>query len=351
MLDIALQILSVLGIILLVLLGLLLAVIMLAIFFPVIYRIFGECKGKDFSLDVKASWLFGLLRVRFAYPDPGKLMVKALWFTVFESESHEKIQAGSSKTETGEQKKPEGQEKPEEQKKPEGQEKEKESQEISQPEEHESSGGTGSGEEDGEPQKSKVFSDSIDADEEEEQADSQKGFQISERIKKIKYTFRGIYDKIKKIWQNITYYVELLQDRETRLLFHHVKSRIWKILKSIRPRKLRAQVLFGTGSPDTTGYAYGVYGMLLPLLGPDVIVTPDFCEAVLDGSFYAAGHITMAVLIWHTIRIFFDKRLKRFLDRLKHKDQDERSRDNRGKKGTKRKKKDRTDKIESSPQK
>ena len=324
MLDVALQILSVLGIILLVLLGLFLAVILLVLFLPVIYRVSGEGKGKDISLDAKASWLFGLLRVRFAYPDPGKLTVKALWFTVFDSasEAHEKTQTESSKTKTGEQ------EKPEEQENPERQEKEKESQEISQPEESDSPGGAGSGEEDGEPQKSKSFPDSTDSDEEEEQKDSKKGFQISEKIKKIKYTFRNIYDKIKKIWQNITYYTELLQDRETRLLFLHVKRRVWKILKSIRPRKLKAQILFGTGSPDTTGYAYGVYGMLLPLLGPDVIVTPDFCEAVFQGSFSAAGHITMAVLIWHTIRILFDKRLKRFLNRLKHKGQDESSRDN-----------------------
>ena len=63
--------------------------------------------------------------------------------------------------------------------------------------------------------------------------------------------------------------------------------------------------------------------MLLPLLGSDVIVTPDFYEAVFKGSFYAAGHITIAVLIWHTIRVLFDKRLKLFLDRLKHKDHDE----------------------------
>lgn len=328
MLDVALQILSVLGILLLALLGLILVVILLVLFFPVIYRISGEGKGKDVSLDAKASWLFGLLRVRFAYPDPGKLTVKALWFTVFDSksESHEKTQAESNKTKTGEQEKPERQKKPERQEKPEGQE--KESQVISRPEESDSPGGAGSGDEDGEPQKSKSFSDSTDSDEEEEQEDSKKGFQISEIIKKIKYTFRSIYDKIKKIWQNITYYVELLQDRETRLLFLHVKSRVWKILKSIRPRKLRAQILFGTGSPDTTGYAYGVYGMLLPVLGPDVIVTPDFCEAVFKGSFYAAGHITMAVLIWHTIRILFDKRLKRFLSRLKHKGQDESSRDN-----------------------
>lgn len=334
MLDVVLQILSVLGIILLVLLGLLLAVILLTLFFPVIYRVSGEGKGKDFSLDAKADWLFGLLRVRFSYPDPGKLTVKALWFTVFDSEE------ASSETKTGENEKSKGQGGTRQQDNPEGQDKGRgsqgaggqdtlEKQEIEQGS-HEISR-QNDPQTPGEVENDKGY--------EAEQFDSKKNFRISEKIKKIKYTFCGIYDKIKKIWQNITYYVDLLQDRETRLLFLHVKSRVWKILKSIRPRKLRAQILFGTGSPDTTGYAYGVYGMLLPLLGPDVIVTPDFCEAVFKGSFYAAGHVTIVVLIWHTIRILFDKRLKLFLDRLKHKDQDGSSRDNKGKKGTKRKKK------------
>ena len=103
MLDVVLQILSVLGIILLVLLGLLLAVMLFTLFFPVIYRVSGEGNGKDFSLDAKASWLFGLLRVRFAYPDPGKFKVKALWFTVFDSEE------ASSETKTGENEKSKGQ--------------------------------------------------------------------------------------------------------------------------------------------------------------------------------------------------------------------------------------------------
>ena len=321
MLDVVLQILSVLGILILVFLGLVIAVILLVLFFPITYQVSGESEGKNFSLNAKVDWLFGLIRARCAYPDPGKLTVKALWFTVFDSkktqedqEQHgpkrkkalksgpqEKVRGESSQTKTGEQESPKEQEK------------QKESQEISQPEELEIS----------ETQSSKSFSDSVDSEGEAEQADSPKGFKICEKLKKFKYTFCTIYDKIKKIWQNITYYVEIIQDRETRLLFLHVKSRVWKILKSIRPRKLRAQILFGTGSPDTTGYAYGVYGMLLPLLGPDVIVTPDFCQAVLEGSFYAAGHITIAVLLWHTIKILLDKRLRRFWDKLKRKDRDE----------------------------
>ena len=336
MLDVVLQILSVLGIILLVLLGLLLAVILFTLFFPVFYRISGEGKGKDFSLDAKASWLFGLLRVHFAYPDPGKLTIKALWFTVFDSESepHEKPQVKSEKTQTGEQ------EKAPEQGDTHEREETVEQKEIVEQEgivEQKTESGLSESKEQEEPTNG---IESMDSDEEEEKADSKKSLRISEILEKIKYTFCGIYDKIKKIWQNINYYAELLQDWETRFLFHHVKSRVWKILKSIRPRKLRAQILFGTGSPDTTGYAYGVYGMLLPLLGPDVIVTPDFCEAVFKGSFYAAGHITIVVLLWHTMRILLDKRLKRFLDRMKRKDQDESSRDHKGKKrGTGRKKK------------
>ena len=334
MLDVVLQILSVLGIILLVLLGLLLAVMLFTLFFPVIYRVSGEGKGKDFSLDAKADWLFGLLRVRFAYPDPGKFTVKALWFTVFDSEE------ASSETKTGENEKSKGQGGSRQQENPEGQDKGRGSQEAGGQEifeKQEIEQRTHEISQQDAPQAPRGVED--DEGYEAEQSDSKKKFTISEKLKKIKYTFCSICDKIKKIWQNITYYVDLLQDIETRLLFRHVKSRVWKILKSIRPRKFRAQILFGTGSPDTTGYAYGVYGMLLPLLGPDVIVTPDFCEAVFKGSFYAAGHVTMAVLIWHIIRVLFDKRLKHFWDRLKHKDQDGSSRDNKGKKGSKRKKK------------
>ena len=305
MLDVVLQILSVLGIILLVLLAILITVLLIVLFFPVVYRVQGMKDMEHMELSAKADWLFGLLRLRYAYPEPGKLTVKLLWFTVFDS------------LDKGEE---EGQkETPAEVRK---EDIEDVSSEVTKTEEpapklnEHIEGGLDERQADSQEQ------DDQEPDSREPVAaeEAQQNFfkKISEKIKKLKYTIKTIYDKIKRIWQNISYYVELLNDKDTKLLLSHAKLRLCKIIKSIRPRKLRADILFGTGAPDTTGYAYGVYGMLMPFLGSSVVVTPDFQQAVLEGNFMASGHVTIAVLLWQALRIALDKKLWLLLKRLKH---------------------------------
>lgn len=332
MLDMVLRILVVLGIILLFLLGLLLCALLLVLFFPITYRISGEKSATALSVDVRANWLFHLLRVRYAYPEPGALKVKLLWITLFDSGKKIKEQAQADekdgktvtvqadekaeKTVTAKADEKDGEaatSRKDADRQPETAGKSADERRPAEMHEREDHDGV-------------VESQDITADREPDPA-PESGKTVAEKVKswifekidKIKYTIRGIYDKILKIWQNISYYAELLWDEETRLLFFHVKSRLWKILKSLRPRKLKAQVLFGTGAPDTTGYAFGIYGMLLPFLGPDVAVVPDFQQAVLEGSFYAAGHTMVAVFVWHALRVLIDRRLWLFWRRLKNK--------------------------------
>ena len=73
----------------------------------------------------------------------------------------------------------------------------------------------------------------------------------------------------------------------------------------------------GTGSPDTTGYAYGIYGMASAWLGNGICVTPDFTQAILEGEIYGAGHITVFKLLWHSLRVVLDKRLQLLIHRIK----------------------------------
>lgn len=305
MLDILLQILSVLGILLLVLLGLLMAVVLLVLFFPVTYCADGKKSPEELVLRAKANWLFGLLRVRYSYPEPGTVTVKLLWFTLY------KFEKGPAKPKTVLVKE------------------DKVTVQETEKEGRQGKSGETSGEDSKETAEKTSGETSKEIAEETlkepsgetaEDTSESKGSLFSRKIAKLKYTISETYDKIKKIWKNISYYAELLREEETRLLFSHAKLRLWRILKSIRPRKLRADILFGTGAPDITGYAFGVYAALSPALGPHVAVTPDFEKTVFQGEFEAAGHIMAAVLLWHALRVILDRRLWRLLDKLKGKD-------------------------------
>ncbi len=273
---------SILGIVLLVLLCILAAVLLIILFMPVVYRLDAEKDTGNIRVDFKLRWLFGLLRAGYSYPDPGRMTVKLLWFTVFDSEK--KAEAEEEKISGGAETKAAAEQKPEAQ--------------------------------DNDIQKSALQNtDTTDA---QEKNDSPKEeipakdclAKLFAKYEKIKYTIINIYDKIKHV-------SELLTDEESKLLFSHICRRLGKILRHIRPRRIKADLTFGTGSPDTTGYAYAVYGMLSPHLGEGVFVTPDFTQAILEGKLCAAGHITVFTLLINLLAVLLDRRLRLFIRKFK----------------------------------
>lgn len=346
MLSVVLKILSILGILLVCVLGLAVLLLLLVLFFPVCYRVSGKKNTEEMTVNARAWWLFGLLRASFAYPEPGKILVKVLPFTVFDSgktaggkgkKSADSPDDRAGKGGAGERQKEDAEaaggqtpEKVREQAETAaggrtsedttGKVREQAETAVGEQPPGETAGNrreqetTGSGE---------SAEDTGEKDRERTETtgggDSAENGKVSffQKIGKIKYTIHSIYDKIKNIWENISYYIDLLREEETRLLFSHVLFRLGKVLKNIRPRRIRGQILFGTGSPDTTGYAYGVYGMLSPFLGDRLAVTPDFTRAVLEGDICIAGHITVFTILWNGLRVLLDRKLRRFIKKMK----------------------------------
>ncbi len=282
MLGIVWKLLTFLGALLLILLGLALTLLLLILFFPVFYRLEGEKSSDTMRLVVKADWLFGCLRIRGGYPVPGRIKAKLLWHTLYDS--------GKKKTE------------------------EAADAEASAENEREKSRQTGRQTNPAERDETQTAVQTAETSEKEEQ---EAAGSTNEKNKHSEYTSDSVYDKIKAFRDKAAYYAALLQEEETKQLFSHTCFRCGKILKNIRPRRIRAELLFGTGEPDTTGYVLALYAIFSPMLGPKVCVTPDFTAAVLEGSLFAAGHVTGAALLFHACRILTDKKLRSFIDKMK----------------------------------
>lgn len=279
MLESILDILYIVGVLLLILAVLLLLVLLLVLFFPVSYRVSGEKSAENLKLRCRGHWLFGLVRMDYHYPEPGKVLVKCLFFTIYDS-------SRSKKTDS----------------------KEKAS---------EAKTASPKGEAAAEKDRGEVSSDDTPPaapDRTEPVKDKSAG---SKRTK-LKYTIQKVCDKIKYIWENITFYKDLFDQEDTRALFQHLGKRFQNIWKNIHPRKLQAKLLFGTGAPDTTGYCMALYGVLYPWLGADVALTPDFEQALFQGEFYAAGHITVFQVLFHSLMFVMDKHFREFLQKVKN---------------------------------
>lgn len=128
----------------------------------------------------------------------------------------------------------------------------------------------------------------------------------------------SIVDKIKNIFANIKYYLDVLQEKETKELLSKVFESLLKILKSIRPRKLVVNATVGFDTPDTTGKMYGVYWVAKPIFGEHVDITPDFEQKILEGDFYLKGKITIFVLAINGLKILFNKNFKPVIKKFKN---------------------------------
>lgn len=329
MLDIFLGILMVLGILLLALAALALTALLLILFFPLSYRVCGFKDPETFGLTVKVRWLFGLVRAVCRYPDPGRLKVKALCFTLYDeeliSEKKEGAEGKRKKAKADQEKrkkrrkkdKARGQAGKETSEQAGGQDgKAAAGKEAGAPEEKgsgkESCEGEGPFGESGgraeipDENLTKEAAGAMNAGETSEAEGTRQGpfGKLKEKIQKIKFTFCTLYDKIKKIWENISYYINLLQEEETKLLLSESLTALGRMLKSIGPRRIKADIRFGTGAPDTTGYIYGLYCMLSAAWIPGFLVTPDFEKKVLEGEFDLSGRITVWILLTNGLKMY-----------------------------------------------
>lgn len=94
MVHILLLILKIIGIILLIIAGLLLLAVITVLFVPVRYRILADYHG-HFKGKLHVGWLFNLLRINMSYDKECDIMVKALFFTLYDSNKQQDSQAGN----------------------------------------------------------------------------------------------------------------------------------------------------------------------------------------------------------------------------------------------------------------
>lgn len=308
MLDIILKILAILGVILLVLLGVALVAILLVLFFPISYRISGQKNTQRLSVNAKIFWLFGLLRLNYCYPEPGNIVVKLLCFTLYDSK---KAESKATEQKADDTKKST--------KEPVQKGAKQENTEATAPvsEKEHNNLDAGNLPPPGEGNEHEAGDENEGCDENE--SGSKTGFKerIIAKYEKLRYTILKIYDKIKHILAEINFYKELWDKPDTQELLKHALFRLKRIWKNIRPRKLKGDILFGAASPDTTGYVFAIYGMVLPQLGNHINVTPDFTQAILEGDLYIAGRITIFQLLYHSLKVALDKRLKRLIQIIK----------------------------------
>lgn len=287
MISIFLTILKIIGIVLLSLLLLLVTVLLLILFVPVRYRVSGFRKQGDevpVNVALKVTWLLHIVNVAFRYPEEAFIKVRLFCFTIF---STDKEQTGKKK---------------------------KEQKDLSEEaiDKEEKPKTVTAGEE----------TDHLEEElkEKEEAFEKEDDPKISNFIKKlfsilknIKYTICQIYGKIKHIIKNIRYYIRILKSDTFKRAWSFCSREVFILLKSILPRKFSADFVVGTGDPASTAQILSIQGILYPLVGDHINITPDFEHSIVEGNFFVKGKITVWRILLIAVRVYFNRDLRRVI--------------------------------------
>lgn len=334
MISILLTILKILGIFLLTVLGILLVLAVLVLFVPVRYRISAYRRMAEeipMAAEVKVTWLLHILNAAFSYPEAAYVRVRVFCFTVFHTD----------KSDTDKQSKP-SQKSKNEKKDNDGNIEDIQSGQSIREEENcdahvkgkalmENSGV----EQDKTPENSKEHDGHTDEERPEEEHSKEKEIveedfeeepkatlwdflkRIWNALKNIKYTITKICDKIKHIIKNIRYYIKIIKSNTFHRAWTVCREQVFSLLKSILPKKLKGNFLIGTGDPASTGQVLSVYGILYPLLGNHINITPDFEQQVLEGELFIKGKITLFKAVKTAGIIYFNKDFRRLIKLFK----------------------------------
>ncbi len=134
---------------------------------------------------------------------------------------------------------------------------------------------------------------------------------IKEKIEAFLQKLKNIREKGLQTKEKAEYYYNIWQQDYTQRAFQTAKVSLYKLWKSIRPRKGLVKFHFGTGDPGSTGQFCGYLGMLYPFIGKYVMIEPDFENKIYEGDFYFKGHLTVFSLLKVVWVVLFDKDIKK----------------------------------------
>lgn len=126
---------------------------------------------------------------------------------------------------------------------------------------------------------------------------------IISKIKGMIERIKEVYPKLKKMWT----------DEKNKAAVNHLKKEFVYLLKVILPKKSKIDAAFSTGSPDTTGQAFGVLACFPAAYQKNWKIIPDFTsdDFYIKGTIWRKGRIYGCQIVGMIFRIVFDKNCKR----------------------------------------
>ena len=128
-------------------------------------------------------------------------------------------------------------------------------------------------------------------------------------IIKVKEVWRTFVQAARNIGQTMRRLQRLMQSERTKRAFTKLKTSLWKLLHILMPRRLKLNLEFSTGSPDTTAQLLGILAMFPVGYQNRWNVHPDFTadNVYADAEFDVKGWILGFSLLKLILGLVLDK--------------------------------------------
>jgi len=120
----------------------------------------------------------------------------------------------------------------------------------------------------------------------------------------------SFYGKIKRK-------IEVIRSEEFKKCFNRVIKKVIRLIKLIVPRKWNINATVGFDDPAKTGKILAISGFLYGLFPGHIRVIGDFEHEVIDVHASAKGHINLTKILIILAQLYFDKKLKNIINKLK----------------------------------
>lgn len=121
----------------------------------------------------------------------------------------------------------------------------------------------------------------------------------------------SIHDRLQAFHKEFT-------DQTNRQAVAHIWKELLFLLRSFKPRKIKADLAFSLADPAFTGNVLGFFSMFPYIYKYPCQIIPDFNSEVVyvEGEFFAKGKITVIVFLISLLRLWRDKEFKHVFNRV-----------------------------------
>ncbi len=137
---------------------------------------------------------------------------------------------------------------------------------------------------------------------------------LFERIKDTLFNMKEKLVEIKAAWITIK---DFFKNETNKTAVKKIFVSLKKILKHIRPSKVRINMEFGTGDPCQTGQVLGGIAILYGCYGEAIRIIPNFETEIYEGTLFLKGRIRLFTLLIISIKLLINKEFRQFVKNLR----------------------------------